>query len=175
MELNFFSVWQVYLIASQIWESQNILAPFFYVGDVVVNARYRLTNENGLELSFLATTTKPTPINLANHCYFNLGKPIVQSYLYLMNGVIFSINLFLFISIFFIQLVMRVHTRDFMIMRCVSTQIITPRCPVVWFQQEKLQQWHRTLYLTYACQKDLVTCCQIVLVDKTTDTITIFA
>ena len=150
----------------------------FYVGDVVVNARYRLTNENGLELSFLATTTKPTPINLANHCYFNLGKPIFQCYLYLMNGamhIFFSIHLFLFISISFTQLVTRVHTRDFMIMRCVSTQIITPRCPVVWFQQEKLQQWHRTLYLTYACQKDLVTCCQIVLVDKTTDTITIFA
>ena len=62
----------------------------FYVGDVVVNARYRLTNENGLELSFLATTTKPTPINLANHCYFNLGKPICRCYLYLMKGVFFQ-------------------------------------------------------------------------------------
>ena len=89
LELIFFSVWQVYLIPSHIWESLDILAPFFDVGDVVVNARYRLTNENGLELSFLATTTKPTPINLANHCYFNLGKPIFQCYLYLMKGVIF--------------------------------------------------------------------------------------
>ena len=62
----------------------------FYVGDVVVNARYRLTNENGLELSFLATTTKPTPINLANHCYFNLGKPIFQDYLYLIKRIFFT-------------------------------------------------------------------------------------
>ena len=47
---------------------------YFITGDVIVNARYRLTNDNGLELAFLATTTKSTPINLANHCYFNLGK-----------------------------------------------------------------------------------------------------
>ena len=50
-------------------------------GDVVVNARYRLTNDNGLELTFLASTTKPTPINLANHCYFNLGKCFFQFYI----------------------------------------------------------------------------------------------
>ena len=71
LELNFFSVSQVYLM-----RVPKYFGSVFYVGDVVVNARYRLTNENGLELSFLATTTKPTPINLANHCYFNLGKPI---------------------------------------------------------------------------------------------------
>ena len=50
-------------------------------GDVIVNARYRLTNDNGLELTFLASTTKPTPINLANHCYFNLGKCFFQFYI----------------------------------------------------------------------------------------------
>ena len=47
---------------------------FIYTGDVVINATYRLTDENALELSFIATTTKATPINLSSHCYFNLGK-----------------------------------------------------------------------------------------------------
>ena len=47
---------------------------FFYLGDVIINATYQLTDENALDLSFIATTTKPTPINLSSHCYFNLGK-----------------------------------------------------------------------------------------------------
>ena len=46
----------------------------FLTGDVIINTTYRLTHENALELSFMATTTKPTPINLSSHCYFNLGK-----------------------------------------------------------------------------------------------------
>ena len=50
------------------------LYDFIYTGDVVINATYRLTDENALELSFIATTTKATPINLSSHCYFNLGK-----------------------------------------------------------------------------------------------------
>ena len=52
-----------------------------FLGDVLVNARYRLTNDNGLELSLLASTTKPTPINLANHSYFNLGKCFSLKYI----------------------------------------------------------------------------------------------
>ena len=45
-----------------------------FEGDVIINTTYRLTHENALELSFVATTTKPTPINLSSHCYFNLGR-----------------------------------------------------------------------------------------------------
>ena len=59
---------------------------YYITGDVIVNARYRLTNDNGLELSFLATTTKPTPINLVNHCYFNLGKCFGFLFNFLMQG-----------------------------------------------------------------------------------------
>lgn len=44
-----------------------------YPGQVLVNVTYHLTEENAIEISMQATTTKPTPINLANHCYFNLG------------------------------------------------------------------------------------------------------
>ena len=44
-----------------------------YPGDVLVNVTYTLTNENGLELDIKATATKSTPLNLANHVYFNLA------------------------------------------------------------------------------------------------------
>lgn len=44
-----------------------------YPGALVVNATYRLTVDNALELAFLATTTEATPLNLANHAYFNLA------------------------------------------------------------------------------------------------------
>jgi aldose 1-epimerase len=44
-----------------------------YPGDVTLNVTYTLTEENGLELSILGVTTKATPINIANHAYFNLG------------------------------------------------------------------------------------------------------
>jgi galactose mutarotase-like enzyme len=38
-----------------------------------VTVTYRLTNDNGLVLRYEATTDKATPINLTNHCYFNIG------------------------------------------------------------------------------------------------------
>ena len=44
-----------------------------YPGDVVFNIRYSLDSEGGLRLAFSAMVTAATPINLANHVYFNLG------------------------------------------------------------------------------------------------------
>ncbi|MBL6929532.1 MAG: galactose mutarotase [Rhodospirillales bacterium] len=43
-----------------------------YPGTLNVEAAYRLTNDNALELEFSATTDKPTVINLVNHSYWNL-------------------------------------------------------------------------------------------------------
>jgi aldose 1-epimerase len=38
--------------------------------------KYTLTNDHRLTLDFHATTTKPTPINMTNHVYFNLGGDV---------------------------------------------------------------------------------------------------
>ena len=42
-------------------------------GNLHVKARYTLNNNNEISLSFWAVTDKPTPVNLTNHTYFNLG------------------------------------------------------------------------------------------------------
>ena len=47
------------------------------IGDLLVNVTYTLTEDNSLDLSFKALATKPTPVNLANHVYFNLGEKIM--------------------------------------------------------------------------------------------------
>jgi len=44
-----------------------------YPGQVDVTVKYTLTSDHRLTLDFHATTTKPTPINLTNHVYLNLG------------------------------------------------------------------------------------------------------
>lgn len=43
-----------------------------YPGDVNVTVIYSLTGDNGLKIQYYATASKPTPINLTNHSYFNL-------------------------------------------------------------------------------------------------------
>jgi aldose 1-epimerase len=50
-----------------------ILIMIAYIGDVLVNVTYHLSDDNSIDLTFKALTTKPSPINLANHVYFNLG------------------------------------------------------------------------------------------------------
>ncbi len=42
-------------------------------GEVKANVHYALTNSNGLQIIFTATTNHATPINLAHHGYFNLA------------------------------------------------------------------------------------------------------
>jgi len=44
-----------------------------YPGDVVYNVTYSLSSQGGLGIKFEAMVTKATPINLANHVYFNLA------------------------------------------------------------------------------------------------------
>jgi aldose 1-epimerase len=44
-----------------------------YPGNLSVEVRYRWTDNNELCIDYLATTDKPTVVNLASHAYFNLS------------------------------------------------------------------------------------------------------
>jgi aldose 1-epimerase len=53
-----------------------------FPGEVTAHAVYRLDDNDDLEIEYGATTTAPTPVNLANHAYFNLtgdpGVPVLD-------------------------------------------------------------------------------------------------
>lgn len=49
-----------------------------FPGELTVNLTYKLTASNGLEVSYEATTTKPTVLNLTNHSFFNVGGLFTQ-------------------------------------------------------------------------------------------------
>ncbi len=44
-----------------------------FPGNLTTSVTYTLTNDNELKIDYVATTDKPTPINLTNHAYFDLS------------------------------------------------------------------------------------------------------
>ncbi len=44
-----------------------------FPGNLSVEVVYTLTSDNALQIAYTATTDKATPVNLTNHCYFNLS------------------------------------------------------------------------------------------------------
>jgi aldose 1-epimerase len=44
-----------------------------FPGELTAHVSYRLGNDDTLAIEYQATTTAATPVNLANHAYFNLG------------------------------------------------------------------------------------------------------
>lgn len=46
-----------------------------FPGNMDVEVRYRLRDDNALEIAYKATTDAPTVLNLSNHTYFNLNGP----------------------------------------------------------------------------------------------------
>jgi aldose 1-epimerase len=44
-----------------------------YPGSLSVDVMYSLSDDNGLKIEYAAVADKATPVNLTNHCYFNLS------------------------------------------------------------------------------------------------------
>ncbi|HQW84030.1 MAG TPA: aldose epimerase family protein [Ferruginibacter sp.] len=68
-----------------------------YPGNLQVEVKYTLTNNNAVIIEYVAKTDMATPVNLTNHCYFNLsaGKlPDVLNHILYINAQQFTPPLF---------------------------------------------------------------------------------
>lgn len=59
-----------------------------FPGNLDLSVAYKLTSNNEVVLEYIATTDKPTILNLTNHSYFNLtgGKASVLNHIYKINA-----------------------------------------------------------------------------------------
>ncbi len=60
-----------------------------YPGNLVAEVVYTLTSADEVKIEYKATTDKPTPVNLTNHCYFNLsagGEPTIENHQLVLNA-----------------------------------------------------------------------------------------
>lgn len=58
-----------------------------FPGELTVSCTYTWTNDNELRLTYEATTTKNTIVNLTNHTYFNIGsEPTVENHTLRLDG-----------------------------------------------------------------------------------------
>ena len=60
-----------------------------FPGELLTQVTYQLTDENEVIISYRATTSKPTVLNLTNHSYFNLsgaGDPYIGDHLLTINA-----------------------------------------------------------------------------------------
>lgn len=67
-------MWEPYLYNNKLTLSYiSVDGEEGFPGTVLTQVTYQLTSDNELIFSVKATTTRPTPINIANHAYFNLA------------------------------------------------------------------------------------------------------
>ncbi len=70
-----------------------------YPGNLDLCVKYTYTDENQLIIKYEATTDKPTPLNLTNHCYFNLSgntnKSILDHEMFIQSNTVTESDLFL--------------------------------------------------------------------------------
>lgn len=60
-----------------------------YPGKLDVTMTYELTDDNAIRIEYMATTNKPTIVNLTNHCYFNLsgeGAPTINDHVLMIKS-----------------------------------------------------------------------------------------
>ncbi|XP_063235685.1 galactose mutarotase-like isoform X1 [Bacillus rossius redtenbacheri] len=68
-----------------------------FPGAVLASVTYQLTDSNELKVTWKATSTKPTPINLTNHSYFNLcghanGSQCIYEHLVKINADYYTVT-----------------------------------------------------------------------------------